>query len=146
MSGGVSSSILSFSGQAHPHPCHQLQLHCPAWVGHRAHPPKCCCWQEREIVLVFQSALSSDSGAYYAQPLDIHMVPTGCRKQDHPIFPSGNMGHGCRHRPLPLCVVRDPDMCGMLKLGLHQGSKWQGWPLPTGYSAPPSSLQFHLSS
>lgn len=43
------------------------------------------------------------------------------------------------------CVATEPDMVlSHLRLGPHQGLRWQGWPFTTGYYSPPLSLQFPL--
>lgn len=43
ISGRIISLILMPSGSAHPHLCHESQLHCAAWAKGRICSPKCCC-------------------------------------------------------------------------------------------------------
>jgi hypothetical protein len=85
-------------------------------------------------------------GASSAQPLDINVGPQQLFQLGTSLCSLVVIGAiDINTDPFPLCshgFRHSPQQ--QLRLGSQHGPRWQVWPLTTGYSSPPSSLQFHL--
>ena len=143
MSGRVNSPTLT-SGPAYPHLCHQDQLQYAAWGARAAF----------QVLLLVRDGASSLEHCIHGEARPVIYSPrtftwslVAALPRDISMFSSGNMSQGHQHLPVLLCCLGlRRGLQWQRGLGPHHDPMWQEWPFTTGYSSPPLSLQFLLSS